>query len=184
MISLYSLPAAFAAALAIPSLPTPEYDDAEVVTNVALTAMRADARIFAFRLELDATSSNNVSLAFGHDTDADGVLSRFEEAMCVGWDCGVWKFVNCATGDEIVSGGTTGRSSLEGRLVVSSSAIPRALEVSVGDAPAFPALAANPPRFLFDPGWNVAKVVCRGLGAANAEVDCSAANLPLMIRMR
>ena len=40
MISLYSLPVAFAATLAIPPLPTPEYDDAEVVTNVALTAMR------------------------------------------------------------------------------------------------------------------------------------------------
>ena len=70
-----------AAAFAFPVLPLSEYDDTEVVTNVALPAVRVDSRIFAFHLELDATPSNNVSLVFGRDANEDGVLTRSEESL-------------------------------------------------------------------------------------------------------
>ena len=36
-----------------------------LVMNAALPAARADSRVFAFSLELDATASNNVEVAFG-----------------------------------------------------------------------------------------------------------------------
>ena len=65
-----------AASFAVPEMPDAEWDDTEVVTNAALPAVRADSRVFAFSLELDATASNNVEVAFGSDADHDGVLSR------------------------------------------------------------------------------------------------------------
>ena len=66
-------------------MPEATHDDTEVVTNFALSAIRADSRVFAFALGLDATPSNNVEVAFGHDTDGDGKLSRSEAMMLVGW---------------------------------------------------------------------------------------------------
>ena len=174
----------FAAALLFPALQPAEYDDTEVVTNVALPLLRADSRVFAFHLELDATPSNNVSLVFGRDLDEDGVLSRAEESLLVGWDCGEWKVVDCATGEEIAEQGLTGYVALEWRLEVNTAHVPRSLSATANGCVAFAALAANPPRFLFDVGWDTAKVVCRGLNAPNPQIDCVADNIPLVIRIR
>ena len=129
-------------------LPPTECEDTEVVTNVPLPTVDADMRLFSFRLELDATPSNNVSLVFGYDANADGILSRAEESLLVGWDCGTWQAVDCATGEEALEPG------------------------------------ALPPRFLFDPRWITLKVVCRGLDAPNAVINCSTENTPLVIRLR
>ena len=65
-----------ASSFAVSTMPEAEWDDTEVVTNAALPAARADSRVFAFSLELDATESNNVEVAFGRDADNDGGLSR------------------------------------------------------------------------------------------------------------
>lgn len=173
-----------AATLAIPALPPAECADTEVVTNVALPAVCAESRVFSFRLELDATPSNNVSLVFGRDVDVDGVLSRSEDALEVGWDCGAWKVVDCASGEETTEQGVPGQTALDWRLLAVPGAAPRSLAASVGGAPAFVALAANPPRFLFDAGWNTVKVVCRGLDAPRPQIECSAENTPMTIRIR
>ena len=173
-----------AATLTIPVLPLAEHDDTEVVTTVALPAVCAESRVFSFRLELDATPSNNVSLVFGRDADMDGVLSRAEEALSIGWDCGAWKVVDCASGEETAEQGVAGRTALDWRLLAVPGAAPRSLAVSVGVEPAFAALAANPPRFLFDAGWNTVKVVCRGLDAPNPQIDCSVESTPMTIRIR
>jgi hypothetical protein len=56
--------------------------------------------MFAVRIELDATPSNGVEVVFGRDADGDGLLSRTEEAMSVGYDCGEWTVVDLVTGDK------------------------------------------------------------------------------------
>ena len=61
-----------AAALVVPSMPPPEYDDCEVITNCVFDASRGDAKMFAVQIELDATSSNGVEVVFGRDADGDG----------------------------------------------------------------------------------------------------------------
>jgi len=83
-----------AAALVVPSMPPPEYDDCEVVTNCVFDALRDDAKAFSVQIELDATPSNGVSVVFGHDADGNGILSRLEETMTIGYDCGEWKVVH------------------------------------------------------------------------------------------
>ena len=50
-----------AASFVVPSMPPPEYDDCEVVTNCVFDASRSDARVFSVRIELDATPSNGVA---------------------------------------------------------------------------------------------------------------------------
>ena len=98
-----------AATLVVPSMPPPEYDDCEVVTNCVFDASRDDAKMFAVRIELDATLSNGVEVVFGRDDDGYGILSRTEEAMAVGYDCGEWKTVNLVTGDKFTCDGASGR---------------------------------------------------------------------------
>ncbi len=173
-----------ASSFAVSTMPEAEWDDTEVVTNAALPAARADSRVFAFSLELDATASNNVEVAFGRDADRDGVLSRGEAGLLVGWDCGEWKVVDCATGDEVVEQGMEGRVSFEWRLEFNAADVPRSLSVTINDSAAFAALAANPPRFLYSSEWDMVRVVCRGMDYPSPSISGSIENIPLAIRIR
>ncbi len=60
-------------------------------------ASRDGAKKFSVQIELDATPSNGVEVVFGRDVDGDGILSRTEEEMTVGYCCGEWKVVNLVT---------------------------------------------------------------------------------------
>ena len=53
-----------AASFAVPEMPEAEWDDTEVVTNAALPAARADSRVFAFTLELDATARRSARVVW------------------------------------------------------------------------------------------------------------------------
>ena len=173
-----------ASSFAVPTMPEAEWDDTEVVTNAALPTARADSRVFAFSLELDATASNNVEVAFGRDVNHDGMLSRAEADLLVGWDCGEWKVVDCGTGDEVVEQGTEGRVTLEWRHEFNAAYVPRSLSVTINDSAAFAALAANPPRFLYSPEWDAVRVVCRGMDSPSPSISGSIENIPLAIRIR
>ena len=67
----------FAASLALVSLPPPEFADTEVSTNIVLEALGEHEIAYSFRLEIAASVSNNVELAFG---DANGFYRT------IGWD--------------------------------------------------------------------------------------------------
>ena len=172
-----------AAALAVPSMPPPEYDDCEVVTNCVFVASRQDAKVFSVQMGLDATPSNGVEVVFGRDSDGDGVLSRAEEAMSVGYDCGEWKAVNLVTGETSSCAGTSGHAALNWKLRLGRNRTPRSLTATVNGQPTFTQLA-TPPPFLFDPTWNAAKIIRRGQADPNLRVECSVDNIPLFIRIR
>lgn len=70
------------------SLPSVAHADTEVVTNVPLPSLSNRAAKFGFSLGCRATPTNNVEIAFGTDTDSDGVLSPRETRLVVGWDSG------------------------------------------------------------------------------------------------
>ena len=173
----------FAAALVVPAMPPPEYDDCEVVTNCVFDASRNDAKEFAVRIELEATPSNGVEVVFGRDANGDGLLSRAEETMSVGYDCGEWKVMNIVTGDKFSCSGTSGRNALDWKLRLNRNRTPRSLTVTVNGQPTFTQLATLPP-FLFDPTWNAAKVIRRGQSDPNLQVECSVDTIPLFIRIR
>ncbi len=173
-----------ASSFIVSEMPEAEWEDTEVVTNAPLPAARADPRVFAFSLELDATASNNVEVAFGRDADHDGELSRGEAGLLVGWDCGEWKVVNCATGDETVEPGTEGRAALAWRLLFNAADVPHSLSVTANGNSVFAALAANPPRFLYSPEWDMVRVVCRGMDSPSPSFSGSVENIPLAIRIR
>ena len=173
-----------AATISLSALPPAEYDDTEVVTNAALPAVRADTQVFSFRIELDATPSNCVEVAFGCDDDGDGVLSRHEEALIVGWDCGGRKVVDCATGVELCEAGAAGHAFLSFRVRIGDGGAPSSFEATAGGSAVFAALGANPPRFLYSPEWDTVRVVCRGMDSPSPSISGSIENIPLGIRIR
>ena len=72
----------------VPTLPQSEWADTEVMTNVAINL--SNSRTFSWRLEMDASPTNNVLIALGKDTNADGELTPSEWGTTLGWDCGAW----------------------------------------------------------------------------------------------
>ena len=172
-----------ATALVVPSMPPPEYDDCEVVTNCVFDASRGDAKMFAVQIELDATPSNGVEVVFGRDANGDGRLSRTEEEMSVGYDCGEWKVANLVTGDTVSCAGTPGYVALNWKLRLNRNRTPRTLAATVNGQLTFTQLF-TPPPFLFDPTWNAAKIIRRGQSDPNLQVECSVDTIPLFIRIR
>ena len=172
------------AALVMPTLPMPEHDDCEVVTNCVFDASKHDARIFSIRMEIDTTPSNGVEVVFGRDVDNDGILSRTEEALIVGYDCGEWKVVDCATGDEATCPSPSGRVVFDWKLRLGSDRMPRSLAATVNGQSVSSQFGLSPSLFLFDPAWNVAKVVRRGSDDPHPNILCSVDNDPLFLYVR
>ena len=135
------------------------------------------------QIDLDATPSNGVEVVFGRDADGDGVLSRTEETVSVGYDCGEWKVVNLVTGDKFACDGASGRVALDWRLRLNTDRTPRSLAATVNGQPTLTQLT-TPPPFLFNPVWNAAKIIRRGQSDPNLRVECSVNNIPLFIRIR
>lgn len=127
----------------IPALPTSEYSDTEVSTNFAFTVGDGGGCRLVFSLELQATPTNNVEVAIGHDVNEDRNLSLDETALAVGYDCGEW-FVRSALTDSVTYSDAA-----------DSGLFCRTYEVRSNHV---------------DPSWNIIKVTRRGLGVANESV--------------
>ena len=67
--------------------------DTEVSTNCPFAFASPFVADFRLTMEFDSTPSNNVQIAFGRDSDADGVLSADETDMILAWDCGEWMLI-------------------------------------------------------------------------------------------
>ena len=87
------------------NLPSAEFADTEVSTNIAFAVERPAMTRIEFTVALDATPTNNVEVAIGTDENGDGNLSVEESAYAFGYDCGSW-FARSA--------GLEGLGSLEG----------------------------------------------------------------------
>ena len=97
-----------------------------------------------FLMELEATPTNNVEVAIGHDADGDGHLSLDETVLAVGYDCGDW-FVRSAANDSVTYSDAT-----------VSGLFRRTYEVQSRHV---------------DPAWNLARVTRRGFGVLNETVS-------------
>ena len=94
------------------------YADTEATTNVVFSAGDTDDRLFRLSLELNATADNNVSVVFGTDANANGVLDREEADAVVGWDSGSWFYQDRVSGAEAHTARTDGRCRLNWELTL------------------------------------------------------------------
>ena len=125
------------------NLPSAEFADTEVSTNIAFAVERSAMTRIEFTVALDATPTNNVEVAIGTDENGDGNLSVEESAYAFGHDCGTWF---CRARDENKIENTAVDLDLQPRPHLSRTFILK--------------------RRQLDTAWNLVKVTRRGCGAA------------------
>jgi len=170
--------------LDVPRLPAPTFADREVYGDAAIPAnVHDNLRRFRLQLAFDATPSNNVQIAFGHDaTPLDGHLAAEETAFIIGWDSGEWFLRPAGLKERHVyapaNGQTTQRRTLHAAIRVDAQGTPTSVEFSDDTgAFAFEGLPLDPlPSWLTPENWNLLRVTVRG--AAIAEEDVKVRFLP------
>ena len=134
---ILALPVA-ALAVTVEPLPTSEYADTEVSTNIAFVVDRSIMTRIEFTVALEATPTNNVEVAIGTDGNGDGNLSVEESAYVFGYDCGTW-FARSAGLGGLESLGSVGVGRVEKTFVLKARKL--------------------------DTAWDTVKVTRRGCGA-------------------
>ena len=158
---LLSAPA-FAERLVPPTLPPSAFADTETSTNIAITPL-VGGRSFTVSLSLDATASNCVEVAVGHDVaPTDEILSHAESSIRFGWDGGFWFLATPGLTNrvEITSGEPETRKTLQLRLGVRPNDMVRDVALVDGDTP----LLQNSPTIPLPTAasWNMLRVTTRG----------------------
>lgn len=183
----FAVPVRAESCVEVPPLPVSSFVDTEVSTNVPLTIRRDNARGFALDLNFATSVSNAFTVAFGRDADGDGVLSLDETGLVVGWRGGMCTVEDVAGwrrySESVPAVGAADSLSL--RVETDGDGVPRRLAATCGGAAVFTGLAAPPPAWLFDPGWDLVRVTRRGPTAAPcgwARVEIDHRGLVLRIR--
>ena len=157
--------------LSVADLPMPLRPLAEVETNVVFNAGAASDNLWRLLIELDATASNCVEVVFGADADGDGKLGVKEGELCVGWDCGEWFWRDRRANAACRVEGTAQCLDMILRLRDRAA---KSLASSV-----FPPVVSPT---CFNPDWNLASVVSRGVETVRVESKVSIDALKLRIR--
>ena len=146
-------------------LPSVEYADTEVTTNVVVSGWQRGAGKFAFSLSCIASPSNNVEAAFGEDVNTNGVLEPEETDLIVGWNRGSWFIQNGTDGERfmVVSSSVEDVKTLAWSYRLTAAPTPPRLEVTADGVTAFPALGEESPGWLYRREWNLMRLTGRGL---------------------
>ena len=149
--------------------PLPAWDclDTEVSTNAAFAVGGPDNRYLTFELELYATPSNNVQVAFGQDLDGDGDLAPDESDLVLGWRRGSC-FIEDVEGEaRRFADSTEGVSRVSLEMTVKTDDVfrPRRAAFTNELGECFSDLGVE--EYLFKTNWNLLKVTRRGVEAAD-----------------
>ena len=146
------------------SLGMSPFADAEISTNVQMSAWENNLKRFEFDLGFLATPSNNVQVSFGMDEDGDGRLSAREERLVMGWDCGEWFARSAAGSASSPPASADAQKTLRCVFATHPDGRLKSFSVLDGETPMFDSLAASPPNGIYDARWNMARLVARGVG--------------------
>ena len=160
------------ARLVVPSLPEAVRPLAEVETNVVFSTGAPTDNKWTLTIERDAAVSNSVEVVFGRDANEDGVLGIEEGELCVGWDCGEWFWRDRRSNAACRVEGTAQR--LDMTLYLNRDRAAKSLMSSV-----FPPVVSST---CFNPDWDLARVVSRGVETLRVESKVTIDALTLRIR--
>ena len=144
----------------LPRLPEADTLDTEVVTNRTLTLTRNRLVVV---LELDATETNNVEVAFGVDMNEDGILDVEEETCALGWDCGAWFISDKPTGETVSAERESGRRKLTVAFDFAANRTLRHLE-AMDNTTSILNPSIKVPRTLMSQDANLMRITARGKG--------------------
>ena len=165
-----------AATVTVAPLPASEYADTEVSTNVCLDVTQVLAegdnyRFFDVTLSLVAIPTNNVEIAFGIDSNDDGVLGCRERDFVLGWDCNEWfwrdRRANVETRFDRSNDASSTRT-LIWRVKLGGDHLARSYSATEGRTIVSTGAATGA---MFSPQWNMARIVVRGGIEPNEQIS-------------
>ena len=164
-----------------PQLPASESPDTEVSTNLVFDTGSENENAFTLTIELDATASNNVEVAFGVDANGNATLDFEEREFSAGWDCGAWYYRDYRFGASEAAEFADGRRKLCWTFSLKGDAREVRHSEAVDGGSAIPFSAA--PTF-FNRAWNIAQVTVRGKPAAQECIAASLSSVGFTVRVR
>ena len=164
-----------AVSFAPPRLPPCAFADTEASSNFVFGTGTDLDRNWILSVEADVTSNNNVQVEFGVDRDGDGALSVDERELTVGWDCGEWVLRDRRGDAESRAAERPGRRKMVLRLVLDEDRGVRSAAVVFRDVDI---------SSLFNPEWNMARVVVRGERPVGEVVKSVLFPHPFVLRLR
>ena len=173
LLILAACPSAFAGArVVVPSLSGAVRPLAEVETNVVFSTGAATDNKWTLTIERDAAASNCVEVVFGCDANEDGALGIEEGELSVGWDCGEWFWRDRRANAACRVEGTA--QCLDMTLYLNRDRAAKSLASSVFPPVVLPTC--------FNPDWNLARVISRGVETLRVESKVTIDALTLRIR--
>ena len=183
--AIFVAAAASARTILVPAQPVSPFADTEVSTNIVLHASRTDTREFGIHIQLAGTPTNNLEVAFGRDSNTNGVLDVGEIETVYGWRAGryfvenvrAWERIeteaatNALWNPPVAEGDQVGRMSeaneprsgrkspgvIDVHLENDAELVPRRFTATCGGEAAFTQFA-TPPPWLFRSDWTLMKV--------------------------
>ena len=177
--------AAGAISLQPETLPQSPFADTEVTTNCPFSFASPFVADFRLTMEFDSTPSNNVQIAFGRDSDADGVLSADETGMALAWDCGEWILFGTNALPFVVSPAvsTNAHKVLRWDLHLRRRS-PKRLALTENDVPLSPDFETDPEPWFYDRTWDTFCLTARGIDdpAESFTVDLNEKGALILLR--
>ena len=155
----------FARTIIVQPQPVSEFADTEVSTNCVLHGSRVDSRTFDLHLQFDGTPTNNLEVAFGRDSNTNGVLDVQEIETVYGWRGGRYVIENVPAWERFETATATNSPCgvIDIHLENDARLVPKRFSATCGGEAAFTQFAPPPP-WLFSSDWTQMKVTRRGVG--------------------
>ena len=177
--------AASAASLQPDALPRSPFADTEVTTNCPFSFASPFVVDFRLTMEFESTPSNNVQIAFGRDSDADGVLSAGETDMILAWDCGEWMLIGTHALPSAVlpSVDTNAHKVLRWDLHLRGRR-PKSIVLAENGQSLFPDPVPAPEPWFYGRDWNMFRLTARGIDdpAESFAVDLNEKGALILLR--
>jgi hypothetical protein len=150
----------------------------ESSSDVPLPPRQTETRFFRAEVTFTATTSNNVQMAFGQDTDKDTKLPAEETSATFGWDRGAWFILSgdllqkftCIPQDAPTATNRTLRMSV--RLSADGTPIGLSFKDGNGSPLAFAGLEGIP-SWISPKLWDTAALTARGWDARDEQAAFS-----------
>lgn len=152
-----------ASAVDIGTMPSWEYADTEVSTNCPLSMARNPMENVRFSMSFAGGASNNVEVAFGHDSNTNGVLEVCERGLELGWDCGEWFMRTLGEPGYACQPATTNSLKQFDFFMHVSAYAPQTLRCRENGVRLDWGFAAGIPQWAFDPAWDTLRLTVRGV---------------------
>lgn len=167
----------------LPPLAPSEFADTEASTNLAFSLKTAERSFFEVAILLQASSSNNLEVAFGCDANGDGGLSVEEQFLTLGWDSGCWFLRDESSGKRMSVSRPAGTRRLDFCVMLNSDRHPCGL-IAKDCGVVFQYNAKTIPSSLFNSDWNFARITARGFRNANEYLSVGFAPAGFTVRLR